>query len=298
VALRSLALVLLGIFLSSNGSQAPGHLLVNVLTQIGLGYFFVYLLRGAGLRAQLAALAAVLFLYWLWFALFPLPTDLDLAAVGQPEGGGFLSGFFAHWEKNTNAAAHFDVWLLSLLPGYAGKFKFNPHGYQTLNFIPSMGTMILGLMAGELLRGRLSGRAKFGWLVAAGSVCIILGQVAGWTVCPVVKRIWTPSWALYSGGWVLWMLAAFYAICDLKGWKRWAFPLTVVGMNSIAIYCMSQLLRGPIFGTFLNLFAKGWFDAKEWSEGTYGPVVKSAVLLAVLWLACWGMYRRKLFLKI
>jgi heparan-alpha-glucosaminide N-acetyltransferase len=299
VAVRSFALVLLGIFLSSSADRVSGHLLVNVLTQIGLGYFFVYLLRGFGWRVQLAALAVVLVGYWLAFALYPLPADLGADSSAGPAPPYLLPGFFAHWDKHANLAADFDVWLLNLLPAYARQpFQFNPGGYATLNFIPSMGTMILGLMAGELLRGPRNGLTKFGLLVAAGGICLVLGQLAGWTVCPIVKRIWTPSWTLYSAGWVLWMLAAFYAVCDLKGWKRWAFPLTVVGMNSIAIYCMSQLIRGPLFGTFLNLVARGWWDPKEWSDGDYGPVVKCAVLLAVLWLACWGMYRRKLFLKI
>jgi predicted acyltransferase len=293
VAVRSLALVLLGIFLSSNGSQAPGHLLVNVLTQIGLGYFFVYLLRGTGWRVQLGATAAILVGYWLLFALWPLPAGAGANPDLGPAPPYQLPGFFAHWDKHTNVAAQFDVWLLNLFPAYWNKpFTINPGGYATLNFIPSMGTMILGLMAGELLRGPKSGRAKLAWLVAAGAVCLVLGQVAGWTVCPIVKRIWTPSWTLYSGGWVLGMLAAFYAVLDLGGWKRWAFPLTVVGLNSIAIYCMSQLLRPAISGTFRNLAGRWWF------EGTYGPVVQSAVILVVLWLACWGMYRRKLFLKI
>ena len=294
VAIRSLVLVFLGIFLSSNGSQSPGHLLVNVLTQIGLGYFFVYLLRGAGVRVQLASTAVVLAGYWLWFALFPLPpADLDYQSVGLPEAGGYLSGFFAHWEMNTNAAAHFDRWLLNLLPAYAGKpFEYNPGGYQTLNFIPSMATMLFGLMAGELLRGPKDGQAKLGWLLTAGAVCILVGQLAAWTICPIVKRIWTPSWAVYSAGWAFWMLAVFYAVCDLQGWKRWAFPLTVVGMNSIAIYCMSQLLRPAIRGTFRNLFGTWWFS------GTYGPIVQCAVILAALWLACYWLYRRGIFVRI
>ena len=294
VAVRSLVLVFLGIFLSSNGSSTPGHLLVNVLTQIGLGYFFVYLLRGSGIRVQLAAAAVILVGYWLWFALFPLPpADFDYKAVGLPETGGYLSGFFAHWDMNTNAAAHLDRRLLNLLPAYAAKpFEYNPGGYQTLNFIPSMATMLLGLMAGELLRGPKDGRAKLGWLVACGSICIIVGQLAGWTVCPIVKRIWTPSWAVYSAGWTLWMLAAFYAVCDLKGWKGWAFPLTVVGMNSIAVYCMSQMLKPAIRGTFRNLAGAGWFS------GTYGPIVQCAVILAALWLASYWMYRRGIFVRI
>ena len=81
---------------------------------------------------------------------------------------------------NTNAAAHFDRWLLNLLPAYRDKpFVYNPGGYQTLNFIPSMATMLFGLMAGELLRGRKSGRAKLAWLVAAGLICSGAGSAGG-----------------------------------------------------------------------------------------------------------------------
>jgi heparan-alpha-glucosaminide N-acetyltransferase len=297
VAVRSLVLVLLGIFLSSNGGARPEHLLVNVLTQIGLGYFFVTLLRGRGLIVQLAATAIVLVGYWLWFVLYPLPpAGFDYQSVGLKDGP-YLSGFFAHWEMNTNAAAYFDRWLLNLLPAYRDKpFVFNPGGYQTLNFIPSMATMLFGLMAGELLRGRKSGRVKLAWLVAAGLICLALGLLAGWTLCPIVKRIWTPSWAVYSAGWTFWMLAAFYAICDLNGWKSWAFFLTVVGMNSIAIYCMSQMLKPAIRGTFHNLVGEWWI--LRWIDPIYLPVVQYCVVLTVLWLACYWMYRRGIFVRI
>ena len=297
VVVRCLVLILLGIFLSSNGSARPEHLLVNVLTQIGLGYFFVYLLRGRGLIVQLAATAVVLVGYWLFFALYPLPpAGFDYHSVGLKDGP-YLSGFFAHWEMNTNAAAYFDRWLLNLLPAYRDKpFVFNPGGYQTLNFIPSMATMLFGLMAGELLRGRKSGLAKLAWLVGTGLICLAVGLLAGWTVCPIVKRIWTPSWAVYSTGWALWMLAAFYALCDLKGWKGWSFFLTVVGMNSIVMYCMSQMLKPAIRGTFHNLVGEWWF--LPWIDPIYLPVVQYCVVLTVLWLACYWMYRRGIFVRI
>jgi predicted acyltransferase len=298
VAIRSALLVLLGIFLSSTSQGEPGHILVNVLSQIGLGYFFVYLLRGRGLIVELAATAVILFGYWLLFVLWPLPpAGFDYSTVGLDNTWQHMTGFFAHWEKNTNAAAAIDVWLLNLLPAYHAKaFAFNPGGYQTLNFVPSMATMIFGLMAGELLRGPKTAAAKLGWLVVAGAACLVLGLVAGVTVCPIVKRIWTPSFAVYSAGWVLWMLAAFYAVCDLKGWKSWAFPLTVVGMNSIAIYLMSQLLRGPIKGTFRNLVGEWWITQR--TGPLWLPTVQDAVILVVLWLACLWLYRRKLFLRI
>ena len=88
------------------------------------------------------------------------------------------------------------------------------------------------------------------------------------------------------------MLAGFYAVCDLKGWKSWAFPLTVVGMNSIAIYLMSQMLRPAIKGTWRNLIGAWWFT------GTYGPIVQSAVILTALWLASYWLYRRGIFVRI
>src|SRR5262249_48702635 len=214
-----------------------------VLCQIGLGYPFVALLRGRGLAVQLGALAAILAGYWAYFALWPLPgPDFDYAAVGLEKWNEWLPGFFAHWDKNTNAAAAFDRWFLELFPG-GDRFRVSAGGYQTLNFVPSMATMLLGLMAGELLRGPRTKEQKLGLLLAAGAVCLVLGLLAGEFACPIVKRIWTPSWVLYSAGWTFWMLAGFFLVIDVWGWKGWALPFVVVGMNSIAMYCLAQLSK-------------------------------------------------------
>jgi predicted acyltransferase len=294
-AYRAVLLVLLGIFLSSNWSPRTNFTFVNVLTQIGLGYVFVCLLRGRGLKLQLAALTFILVGYWLWFLLYPLPgPDFDYSSVGWKDGWQGLPGWFAHWDKNTNAAAAFDSWFLPLFPPANPEkpFRFNDGGYQTLNFIPSMGTMLLGLMAGELLRSRRDSWRKFYILVAAGAGCLALGWLAGQLVCPLVKRIWTPSWTLFSSGWTFWLLAAFYYVIDLRGWRMWAFPLVVVGMNSIAMYCMAQLLKGWVGQTLVIHLGPEWFG------GMYGPVVKSAAILFILWLVCLWMYRRKIFLRI
>ena len=58
-----------------------------------------------------------------------------------------------------------------------------------------------------------------------------------------MKRIWTSSYTLYSGGLILLILAGFYAAIELRGWKRWSFPLMVIGANSIAIYVMSWTME-------------------------------------------------------
>src|SRR5262249_53344071 len=142
-----------------------------------------------------------------------------------------LDGFLLHWEKNTNAAAAFDRWFLNLFPRPDGQpFPYNAEGYATLNFVPSVATMIFGVLAGGLLRSGVSPRAKVQTLAVAGALGLVLGSALDTTVCPVVKRIWTPSWAVYSAGWACWILAAFYGLIDVAGWRRWAFPLVVVGV--------------------------------------------------------------------
>ena len=50
---------------------------------------------------------------------------------------------------------------------------------------------------------------------------------------PVAKRIWTPSWALFSGGYVITLLAIFYILFDIFPFKRLAFPLVVIGMKGL-----------------------------------------------------------------
>jgi predicted acyltransferase len=311
---RSFLLVVLAVFLSSAntpraispdprgtdaGFFAPhlapqtNYVFVNVLAQIGLGYSFVYLLRGRGVKVQLAAIAAILVGYTLLFAAYPAPgPDFDYASVHKRgEKWEPMTGWFAHWEKNTNAAHAFDVWFLNLFPR-TEPFRYNEGGYQTLNFVPSMATMILGLMAGELLRGAWSNRRKFLTLLLAGAVCFVLGLLAGQTVNPIVKRIWTPSWVLFSAGWTFWILAAFYGVIDLQGYSRWAFPLVVVGMNSIAMYCMSQLMKPWVFGRLKVHLGQWWFT------GPYGPIVETSAVLLVFWLICYWMYRRGIFLRI
>jgi predicted acyltransferase len=298
-AWRSLLLICLGIFLSSVGKSQTNFTFENVLTQIGLGYLFLFLLAWTKPAAQFWAAVLILLSYWLAFAVYPLPPHgFDYASVGvssdwHSQYG--LAGFAAHWGKNTNFAAHFDVWFLNLFPR-PKPFVFNTGGYLTLSFIPSLATMIFGLLAGELLRSSRPAEKKFWILVALGFFGLILGMLLDRTgVCPIVKRIWTPSWTIYAGGWTLLLLAAFYGIVDWFGWRGWSFPLVVVGMNSIAIYCMSNAgFKGFVSR---NLHANLGRDLFAWA-GVLAPILDAALVLLILWLILLWMYRRKIFLRI
>jgi predicted acyltransferase len=298
-AWRSLLLVLLGVFLSSNGAKETHWTFVNVLSQIGLGYLFLVLLEGRGLRVQVAALASILAGYWLLFALYPVAgPDFDWARVGTHDSQRF-SGFAAHWSMNANAGSRFDQWFLNLFPG---TFVADLGGYATLNFIPSTATMLVGVMAGELLRGPRLPMEKFKLLLAAGGACFAAGILCdpeilpfvrkAWVLCPIVKRIWTPSWAVFCSGWTLWILAGFYWIIDVRGWKGWTFPFVVVGMNCTAMYCMWQMFKGWVFQSIQTHLGHRLF------ETAYGPIWASLAWTLVLWLILYWMYRRKIFLKI
>jgi predicted acyltransferase len=294
---RAVALTALGVYLASSWSPRTNWIFSTVLAQIGLGYFFLFLLAWARPQWQLAAAMLILFSYWLAFALYPAPaTGFDFATVNAKGWTPQFHGFAAHWEKNTNLATAFDRWFLNLFPRKE-TFTGESGGYATLNFIPSLATMIFGLLAGGLLRSTASADRKIKLLIGAGVIGIAAGLLLDWTgICPSVKRIWTPSWTLFSGGCACIGLAFFYVIIDVARYRAWSLPLVVVGMNSIAMYVMSQLMKPYIRENFKRHLGDGIFSMP--GGETFAPLVQSATILAVLWLVAFWMYRRRLFLKI
>lgn len=294
--LRSIVLVLLGIFLSSTSGKMTEFTFMNVLTQIGLGYSFLFLLWNRGRVAQSLIVAAILIAYWAWFALTPVVgADFDFKQVGLPDSWVYLTGFSAHWQKCANPAATFDLWFLNLFPR-SEPFVANKGGYQTLNFIPSLATMIFGLMTGEFIRTSVDRRKTFFTLLTCGIALFVCGWVLGALgICPLVKRIWTPSWALYSTGLTLLMLSIFYGVIDVAGWRAWAFPLVVAGTNSIALYVMSQLLKNWTADNLLRHFGQDLFKM----FGTpYEPIVRACLIVGVFWLFVWWLYRQRIFFRI
>lgn len=284
---RAFLLVLIGIFIRSNWSDQTNFTFEDVTTQIGLGYTFLVLLAWTKPRTQIIAFVSILIGYWALFAIYPVQPPIN--------NEHYLQGFAAHWDIHTNAAGAFDRWFLNLFPRPV-PFVFNDGGYQTLSFIPSLATMLLGLLAGGVLGGQQPPARKLALLVAAGAAGLLLGQTIEWLgVCPIVKRIWTPSWVLFSGGWTFLLMAAFFWLVDMKGWKRWTIPLTIVGMNSIAIYCMSWLLPSFIIDTIRRHAGHTVFQI---FGSVYEPIVSSVVVVLVLWLIVYWMYKRKLFLRI
>jgi predicted acyltransferase len=269
----------------------------DTLTQIGLGYVFLFLLGFVEKERWLwISLGAILFGYWLAWALYPAAgPEFNWQSVGvPPDWTHHYTGFMAHWNKNSNLGNAFDQWVLNLFPR-TKPFIANEGGYLTLSFIPTLGTMILGLMAGRWLR-RDAPRIPFRRLLIAGATGVAMGlvlHVAG--ICPVVKRIWTPSWTLFSGGICFLMLAGFVWIIEAKGYRKWAFPLVVIGMNSIAAYMIAHLLPEFLTSSFRIHLGS---DAFKIAGPALQPFVEGMAILLGYWVILFWMYRRKLFLRI
>jgi len=269
----------------------------DTLTQIGLGYTFAFLITYLRPRWQWVTLGGILFGYWLAWALYPAPgPGFDWAAVGVPDDWHqhLFTGFAAHWNKNSNLGQAFDLWFLNLFPR-TSPFLFNEGGYLTLSFIPTLGTMILGIIAGRwsLTVAPAIPMRKF---LLAGVALIAAGLLLHFTgVCPIVKRIWTPSWTLFSGGVCFLFLAIFSWIIEVKKHRGIAYPLVVVGMNSIAAYFIAHLCEDFVESSFrINLGMK----ALSIFGTAVEPTVLGALTLFVFWLMLNWMYKKKIFIRI
>ena len=157
---RSLALVALGVFLRSIDHSMTYFTFEDTLSQIGLGYPLLFLIafysEPPGRRKWMwSALAVILIGYWMFWALYPVaPANFDWGTVGVSPAWNAqhnFTGFAAHWNKNFNFGNGFDQWFLNLFPRES-RFEYNSGGYLTLSFIPTLGTMILGLFAGLWMR--------------------------------------------------------------------------------------------------------------------------------------------------
>lgn len=264
---RALLLVVIGILLDHIGAQRIQIGFIRVLQQIAFGYVAAFFVLGRSWRVQAIVAAGILVAYQVLWMFNPWNGPAGPWAIG-----------------NENIGSAFDMWLLGR--HYSGY-------YVGMNAIPSTATIIFGVMAGQYVLGvRDTGRAAR-TLALAGVAAILAGlAISPWF--PLIKRIWTPSFAVYSAGWTILMLATFYWVIEVRGWRRWAFPLVVVGMNSIAAYVIGNAFAGwfrGATGAWLGLLTPVAGDV-------WLPVLQRALFALSAWGVLYWLYRRKLFFKV
>jgi predicted acyltransferase len=262
VAMRSLRLMALSQILISIIANRLHFQMHNVLTHIAVAYLLCFLIMQLKFPYQVVTAAALLVVYSSLFFLFP----------GQ-------DGAFS---KTDNITAVIDRALMG----------YNYEGWTTnLGIVPHTVIALFGMWAGNLLR---SGRSRSAQLkiLAIAMVGAFAGGLGLSPFIPIIPKIATASYVFYTTGWVLVMFLALYLVIDLARYRKWAFPLTVVGSNAIFIYSILMVLHDwldrsvAVFtGHFVFL-------------GTFAPVAESCTVLLVMWYLCYWLYQRKIFLRL
>jgi predicted acyltransferase len=265
VVRRALLLILIGVFLDSVSEGKFYVQFIRVLQQIAIGYVLAFLFLHLGPIIQGVTVGMILIVH-------------AAAYIGY----GQLHGCWS-WEPGYNIGNYMDETLG--LPISWG-------GYVTLNALSSTATILFGVMCGELLQSRLSPGRKLQILTVAGFAGIAAAMLL-FPMVPMVKRIWTASFALYAGGWTCLMLMVAYGLIDVLGWKRWTFPLIVVGMNSIAAYVMAGLM-GPLIRRCLVPFVGEPLS----NIPEAAPIIMVALIVLVEWSLCYWLYRHRIFFKV
>jgi predicted acyltransferase len=259
------------------GLIASGHLLqfdistlrlwTDTLHAIAVGYLVSsVLILELNEKAQVAVTAALLLLYWLIMTFVPVP--------------GHAAGIF---EKDLNLALYIDDKVL-------GRFQ---EGYGWTYILTNMTfvcSVMLGVFAGRILLSLLTDKQKIKQLLVMGVSCIIAGTIWGlWF--PVIHHLWTSSLVLFAGGISCLLLAGFYLVIDVWGYRRWSFPFIVIGVNAIAVYVATHLFNFKLIG---NVFVGG---LSKWL-GSASGFVQALAGLIVVWLILYWMYRKKTFIKV
>jgi predicted acyltransferase len=219
---RTIIIFALGVFL--NGFPYYANMatirIPGVLQRIALCYFFAAaLFLTTSVRTQAIVALASLLVYWLVMTTVPVP--------------GFGAGDLS---RQGNLAAWIDR---ALLPGHTYKPDYDPEGL--LSTLPAVGTTLLGVLAGHWLRSRRTPLEKDAGLFVAGACGVVAGWAwGGWF--PINKALWTGSFAVFTAGMGLQLLALCYWLIEIQGWRRWATPFVIFGRNSITVYVLSGLL--------------------------------------------------------
>jgi predicted acyltransferase len=281
VALRSVILFVLGMIAQGNLLEldlSKLKIYCNTLQAIATGYFIsAIIILNTRLRWQIVTTVLMLLLFWALMMLVPFP---DRVAD--------------RLDQDANIAAFIDRIILR-------QFDDGLNYTWILSSITFACTVMLGVMAGHLLRTEISGPRKVFILVAIGIGTLVLGSLwGGWFfgvgkfyagLFPIIKRLWTSSFVLFSAGLSYLLLALFYLVIDVWGFKKWAFGFVVIGTNAIFMYMATHLFN---FRHISDPFVNGL----DRFVGPWKEFIHPLAAFVVIWLILFWMYRKKSFIKV
>ncbi len=259
--------------------------IMGVLQRIALCYLFasIIYLEFRKVRAQVFWMIGLVAGYWLVMTTIPVPGH----------GAGDLS-------REGNLAAYIDQLVMA---DHLWKPGWDPEGL--LSTIPAIGTTLLGLLTGKLLRSQQSDKDKVIQMFLYGNLGLVAGLIIDlWF--PINKGLWTSSYVLFTGGFALHFLAICYWFVDMKGYRKWTKPFEVYGLNALAVFVLSTLVAKLMYVIPIYT-SSGQTTIKELIyDNLFLPIadpVNASLMFAIcyilfwLWIM-WIFYKRKIFIKI
>jgi predicted acyltransferase len=261
----------------------------GVLQRIAICYLVVSVIcLNAGIRAQVVWMISLLAGYWLLMKLVPVPGYG--AGVMDPVGN--LCWFI----DSSVLAGH--TWV------YAPAKGFDPEGI--LSTLPAIATTLAGVLTGHLVRSDRPAVEKTVLMFVSGYFCLLLGAILDMWF-PINKNLWSSSFVVFMAGWALVCFATVYWLVDVRGITRWTKPFVVLGMNAIAIYCLSELVSVCLFlapGTASDGSPTSLYDQifASWFFPLASPINASLLFavafLLLMYAVAWLLYKRKWFMKV
>jgi predicted acyltransferase len=284
-------------------SYATSVRVPGVLQRIALCYLLASLIYlRASVRGQVLWVLGLLAGYWALMTLVPVPGH----------GAGIL-------EKEGNFSQYVDNLVLNgPVIGthvWKGGKIWDPEGI--ISTIPAIATCLLGILAGTLLRAKLIAEAKAAWLLSAGALLLFAGTVMDvWL--PINKNLWTSSYSVFMAGMAAVCFGVAYWFIDVQGWRKWAKPFAIYGMNAITMFVLAgvegrlslvlrltnaagrkvplnSFLYEKLFGSFASPNTAPCCAFLASPENA--SLMWALLYMTSLYLVAWLMYRQKWFVK-
>lgn len=266
VVRRFFLLFLLGMVVQGNLlGLNPGtvYIYTNTLQAIAVGYLVTSLIwLNTSTRGRYAALGILLLAYsipMMWYGDY------------SPEG---------------NLACRLDAVVLR-------RFRGDPTYAWLLPSFTFSATVLMGALSGDLIWQRRTSEERHRVSVRlfwSGILFCVLGWVWGFEM-PIIKRIWTASMALYSGGLCMLLLSVFYEVIDVRGLHHGLDWLKIYGMNSIVAYMLGEVInfRSVIHSVSYGLSPRlGDYYSAWLTFGNY----------TLVFLILWYLHRARIYIKV
>ncbi len=262
----------------------------GVLQRIAVCYLIASLIvMNSGWKGQVYWVIGLLAGYWLMVKLIPVPGYG--AGVMQPTGS-------LCWYVDSHLLAG-HTWGGAPVPG------FDPEGI--VSTIPAIATTLFGVLTGHWLQSERTKEEKTAWMFVAGNIFLLLGAILDMWL-PINKNMWTSSYSIFMAGWALVCLAMLYWLIDVKGYKKWATPLVIYGMNAITVFFLSGFIGRLYTGIIRWQTPDGGTQSLQgWIFQTFFLSIASPINASLLYAICfmlflfliaWIMWKKKWFLKV